>query len=217
MVWGNSPSFATGVPAHHLPQMPEFPGGPHQLLNASPVHCHVGSAPAVNPSLWDRRHSYLGESPEASSFHLGSLGSVSFRSSSQLHPLEISTCSSFSRVGRNCPDMLTNAGHHSPQQMCYIFPEMIPMISMLTSFESPSERARSLSHPRNEANSLADKKQFELDVDRILRGEDSRTTLMIKNIPTSMSILENISTYSVHITFVFSVITAFLLMNLSFV
>ncbi|KAG0495639.1 hypothetical protein HPP92_000330 [Vanilla planifolia] len=27
------------------------------------------------------------------------------------------------------------------------------------------------------------KKQFELDIDRIIRGEDSRTTLMIKNIP----------------------------------
>ncbi|KAF5476482.1 hypothetical protein F2P56_003233 [Juglans regia] len=183
MIWGNSTSFATGVPAHHLPQTPGFPRGSHQLLNTSPVHCHVGSAPAVNPSLWDKQHSYLGESPEASSFHLGSLGSVGFPCSSQLHPIEISSRSTFSHVGRNCPDMLTNAGHHSPKQMCHIFPERIPMISMPTSFESPSERARSLSHRRNEANYLADKKQFELDLDRILRGEDSRTTLMIKNIP----------------------------------
>ncbi|KAG6686074.1 hypothetical protein I3842_11G000900 [Carya illinoinensis] len=182
MIWGDSPSFATGVPAHHLPQMPGFPRGSHQLLNMSTVHCHVGLAPAVNPSLWDRQHSYLGESPEASGFHLGSLGSVGFPCSSQLDPIQISSRSTFSHAGRNCPDMLTNAGHHS-QQMCHIFPEPIPMISMPTSFESPSERARSLSHHRNEANYLADKKQFELDIDCILRGEDGRTTLMIKNIP----------------------------------
>lgn len=27
------------------------------------------------------------------------------------------------------------------------------------------------------------KKQYELDIDRVFRGDDSRTTLMIKNIP----------------------------------
>ncbi|KAM0016693.1 putative mei2-like RNA recognition, RNA-binding domain superfamily [Helianthus debilis subsp. tardiflorus] len=49
---------------------------------------------------------------------------------------------------------------------------------MMTSFDSPRTR-------RNEANSNPsdNKKQFELDLDRIMRGEDRRTTLMIKNIP----------------------------------
>uniref|UniRef100_A0A2N9FC93 RRM domain-containing protein n=1 Tax=Fagus sylvatica TaxID=28930 RepID=A0A2N9FC93_FAGSY len=180
VIWGNSYSFVDGVPAHRLPQMPGFPGGSPQLLNMSPVHHHVGSAPAVNTSIWDRRQAYLGESPEASSFHLGSLGSVGFPRSSQLHPVEISSHSTFSHVG----DMLTHAGQCSPQQMCNIFPGRNPMISMPASFDSASERVRSLSHRRNEANSnLADKKQYELDTDRILRAEDGRTTLMIKNIP----------------------------------
>ncbi|PKI33966.1 hypothetical protein CRG98_045644, partial [Punica granatum] len=31
--------------------------------------------------------------------------------------------------------------------------------------------------------SFVNKKQYELDIDRIMRGEDNRTTLMIKNIP----------------------------------
>lgn len=58
------------------------------------------------------------------------------------------------------------------------------MISMPASFDSASDRVRNLSHRRNDVNSnLADKKQYELDTDRILRGEDVRTTLMIKNIP----------------------------------
>ncbi|XP_030938118.1 protein MEI2-like 1 isoform X2 [Quercus lobata] len=184
VIWGNSPSFVDGVPAHRLPQMPGFPGGSPQLLNMSPVHHHVGSAPAVNTSLWDRRHTYLGESPEASSFHLGSLGSMGFPRSSQLHHIDISPHSTFSHIGGNCADMLTNAGQHSPQQMCNIFLGRNPMISMPASFDSASERVRNLSHRRNDVNSnLADKKQYELDTDRILRGEDVRTTLMIKNIP----------------------------------
>lgn len=184
VIWGNSPSFVDGVPAHRLPQMPGFPGGSPQLLNMSPVHHHVGSAPAVNTSLWDRRRTYLGESPEASSFHLGSLGSMGFPRSSQLHHIDISPHSTFSHVGGNCADMLTNAGQHSPQQMCNIFLGRNPMISMPASFDSASDRVRNLSHRRNDVNSnLADKKQYELDTDRILRGEDVRTTLMIKNIP----------------------------------
>lgn len=182
VIWGSSPSFVNGIPSHHLPQITAFPRGSHQLLGTSPVHHHVGSAPAVNPSIWDRRHAYLGESPEASSFHLGSLGSVGFPRTSQLHPIELSPCNTFSHVNGNCSDMLTNAGQCSPQQMCPIFPERIPIMSMPT-YDSPIERLRNLSHRRNEANYHVDKKQYELDIDRILQGEDSRTTLMIKNIP----------------------------------
>lgn len=56
------------------------------------------------------------------------------------------------------------------------------MIPIMNSFDPPSERARSR---RNESNSnqIDNKKQYELDIDRIMRGEDNRTTLMIKNIP----------------------------------
>jgi len=32
-------------------------------------------------------------------------------------------------------------------------------------------------------NQAENKKQYQLDVDKISRGEDTRTTLMIKNIP----------------------------------
>ncbi|MBA0705231.1 hypothetical protein Golax_017437 [Gossypium laxum] len=46
---------------------------------------------------------------------------------------------------------------------------------------SPHEHARSR---RNEGSiNGADKKQYELDIERIIRGEDKRTTLMLKNIP----------------------------------
>ncbi|KAJ6761033.1 RNA RECOGNITION MOTIF-CONTAINING [Salix purpurea] len=151
MIWSNSPSFVNGVHAHHVPHMPGFARGHTVMLNSAPAPHHIGSAPAVNPSLWDRRHTFSGESPEASNFHLGALRS---------------------------------SGLPTSPQMCQMFPGRNPMISMPASFGSPNERVRNFSHRRIESNSNhSDKKQYELDVDCILRGGDNRTTLMIKNIP----------------------------------
>ncbi|XP_015580065.1 protein MEI2-like 4 isoform X2 [Ricinus communis] len=194
MIWPNSSSFTNGVHAHHLPHMPGFPRAPPVMLNTVPAHHHVGSAPSVNPSVWERRHAYAGESPEASSFHLGSLGSVG-----SPHPMEIASHNIFSHVGGNCMDMTKNAGLRTAQPMCHIFPGRNPMISMPASFDSPNERVRNLSHRRIDSNpNHSDKKQYELDLDRIMRGEDSRTTLMIKNIPnkyTSKMLLAAIDEY----------------------
>lgn len=56
------------------------------------------------------------------------------------------------------------------------------MYPRMSPFDSSRER---LKGRRNEGlSSQADnKKQYELDIDCIIRGEDKRTTLMIKNIP----------------------------------
>ncbi|KAI3785934.1 hypothetical protein L1987_45060 [Smallanthus sonchifolius] len=57
-----------------------------------------------------------------------------------------------------------------------------------SSFSRPKGRVRRTSHGRHETVSCqTDEKQFELDIERVLRGEDSRTTLMIKNIPNKYS------------------------------
>ncbi|XWS37041.1 hypothetical protein CRYUN_Cryun19dG0009200 [Craigia yunnanensis] len=185
MVWPNSPSFVNGIHANRLPHIPAFPRAPPVMLNVgSPVHHHIGSAPPVNSAFWDRRHPYVGESPETSGFHLGSLGSVGFPGSSPSHPVEIASQNIFSHVGGNCKDLTKNGVVHSPQQMCHLFSGRNPMISMPASLDSPNDRVRNFSHHRNESNSNnADKKQYELDIDSIMRGDDTRTTLMIKNIP----------------------------------
>ncbi|KAJ8752623.1 hypothetical protein K2173_005512 [Erythroxylum novogranatense] len=183
MIWPNSSSFINGVHGHQLPHMTGFRRAPPIMLNAAHAQHHVGSAPSVNPSLWDMRHAYSGESPEASSFHLGSLGSVGFPGSSPPHPMEIASRSIFSHIGGNAMDLTKSNGLHS-QQIRHIFPGRNPMITNPVSFDSSNECVRNLSHRRIESNpNNSDKKQFELDVDRIIRGEDSRTTLMIKNIP----------------------------------
>ncbi len=72
-------------------------------------------------------------------------------------------------------------GGPSPQQRGSMFHGRNPMVP-LPSFDSPGERMRSRRNDSN-GNQSDNKKQYELDVDRIVRGDDSRTTLMIKNIP----------------------------------
>ncbi|GLT79382.1 hypothetical protein SLA2020_508730 [Shorea laevis] len=173
-IWPNSPSFVNS-----LQHMPAFPRVPPVMLNAaSPVNHHIGLAPPVNSPIWDRQHAYAGESPDTSGFHLGSLGSVGFPGSSSTHPVEIASHNILSHAGGNSGVV------RSPQQMFHLFPGRNLVISMLGSLESPNERVRNFLHHRNESNSNnADKKQYELDIDSIIRGGDSRTTLMIKNNP----------------------------------
>lgn len=170
--------------AHPTLRLHGVPRAPPPILNqVLPINNqHVGSAPAVNPSLWDRRHAYSGESPETSGLHPGSLGSMRI-SNNSLQSMEFVSPNIFSHVGGNCMDLPIppkNVGLQSHQRSM-IFPGSAQMIPMINTFDPTNERARSR---RNEGSiNQADKKQYELDIDRILRGEDNRTTLMIKNIP----------------------------------
>lgn len=184
VVWQNTGSFVNNVPSRPPAQMHGVPRAPsHMLESVLPMHHHhVGSAPAINPSLWDRRHGYAGELTEASSFHPGSVGSMGFPGSPQVHGLELNNI--FSHTGGNRMDPIVSSaqiGAPSPQQRGPMFHGRNPMVP-LPSFDSPGERMRSRRSDSG-ANQSDNKRQYELDVDRIMRGEDSRTTLMIKNIP----------------------------------
>lgn len=181
MIWGTSPSFMSNIPSHHPPQMHGLPRAPSHMLNTVlPLHPHhAGSAPSVNPSLWERRQPYIGDSTDASTFHPGSLGSMGFSGGSPMHPLELVRHNIFSHSGGNCVD---HVGISSPQHRCHMFQGRNHVIAMPASFDVPNDRIRSRRSDSN-ANQADNKKQYELDIERIIRGEDSRTTLMIKNIP----------------------------------
>jgi hypothetical protein len=73
-------------------------------------------------------------------------------------------------------------GAMSPQQRCLVFPNNGSPMSIHGSLENANERGRSRRIDNN-SNQVDNRKQYQLDIDRILRGEDTRTTLMIKNIP----------------------------------
>ncbi|XP_020233486.1 protein MEI2-like 1 [Cajanus cajan] len=184
MLWQKSASFVNDACPPGIPQMSSFARTPPHMLRTPHMDHHVGSAPVVTASPWERQNSYLGGSPEASGFRLGSLGSGGgFHGSWQFRPLDFPSHNVFSHVGGNGTDLASTAGQNSPKQISHVFPVRHPMSSM-SKFDATSERMRNLYHRRNEASpNNVDKKQYELDLGRILRGEDSRTTLMIKNIP----------------------------------
>uniref|UniRef100_A0A6N2M620 RRM domain-containing protein n=1 Tax=Salix viminalis TaxID=40686 RepID=A0A6N2M620_SALVM len=192
MIWPSSPSFVNGISIPHPgPRLHGPLRAPSPMLNpVLPINNqHVGSAPAVNPSLWDRQQAYAGESPDTSGFHPGSLGSMRI-SNNSLQSMEFLSAHMFPHAGRNCLELSMpqkNVGLQSQQQRSMVYPGRGQMIPMINTFDPPSDRARSR---RNEGGiSQADKKQYELDIDRILRGEDNRTTLMIKNIPNKYVVL----------------------------
>ncbi|XP_057519008.1 protein MEI2-like 4 isoform X1 [Amaranthus tricolor] len=180
----NSPSLLNNNHGRHLGMLPGSPGAPHLMMNmVSPVHhLQVGSAPVapvVKAQLWDRQQIYGGEPHEASGYQIGAMRNVGIPGFSASPAREISSPISFTHVHN--AEMSKNAGIQSPQQMNHLFHERNSMNSLPTSFGSPSERVR---RSRNETNlTHADRKHYELNIDRILRGDDNRTTLMIKNIP----------------------------------
>ncbi|CAN6471881.1 unnamed protein product [Victoria cruziana] len=184
MMWGNSQSFVNGVSSCHQPHLHGFASAQAHLVNTvlPSQHHHVGSAPT---SLWDRRHALAGDPAELTGFIPGSVGRIGYSRSNGLYPLEISAPNMFSHIGKNGLDPPLSAGNMrvpSPQHRCQMFPNGNPMISVPPLlFESPNERMRG--RRSDSSNQTDNKKQYELDIDRIIRGEDTRTTLMIKNIP----------------------------------
>ncbi|XP_051122170.1 protein MEI2-like 4 [Andrographis paniculata] len=185
ILWPNSPTLVNGIGASRPQQLHAVARAPSHIINPiMPLtNHHVGSAPSVNPSPWDRRHAY-GESPDAAVFHPGSLGNMGISGNSP-HPMEFVPRNIFQHSGGTCmevPMQSKNIGLHPLHQRGLMYPARGQMLPMIGSFDSANERARTR---RSEGSSSQpdNKKQFELDIDRIIRGEDKRTTLMIKNIP----------------------------------
>ncbi|XP_031400459.1 protein MEI2-like 4 isoform X2 [Punica granatum] len=188
MMWPNSPSFVNGIHAAHPPsRLPGISGPPSQMLNpVMPMKPHhVGSAPAVNHAMWEPLHSFAGESSESLSFHHPvSLGNMRVPNNS-MPSMDFVPHNMFPQLGGNSMDFPVgpkNVGFQAHHQRGMMFPGRGQMVQLPSSFEAPNERMRSR---RNEgtSNPVDNKKQYELDIDRIMRGEDNRTTLMIKNIP----------------------------------
>ncbi|KAI4368538.1 hypothetical protein MLD38_017084 [Melastoma candidum] len=155
----SSPSFVNGI--SHLPtRMQGFLAGSGQVMHKTLPrnNLHVGSAPVVNHMPWERQ-TFAAESSEASNFLPGSLGNGG-SSENPLQSMELihHTHSIFPHINKNCVNF--------------------PIAPKAMAAQSPQ---RGMIFP---GRGLTDnKKQFELEIDRIVRGEDRRTTLMIKNIP----------------------------------
>ncbi|KAI4373751.1 hypothetical protein MLD38_011836 [Melastoma candidum] len=183
MMWQRSPSFVNGI-SHLPPRMQGFLAGSGQAMNKTLPRnsLHVGSAPAVNHMPWERQ-TIAAESSEASNFHPGSLDNGRC-SENPVQSMEFIHHSIFPHINGNCMDFPVAPKVMAPQspERGMIFPGRGQMLPVSNSFDLPNGRFRSR---RNDGASYQtdNKKQFELDIDRIVHGEDKRTTLMIKNIP----------------------------------
>jgi hypothetical protein len=90
-------------------------------------------------------------------------------------------------IGLPGPPLTENG---SPNYRMMSLPRHTPMFFGAGSYSGPgtignegfAERVRSR-RVENSGSQIDSKKQYQLDLDKIISGEDNRTTLMIKNIP----------------------------------
>ncbi|KAG6495791.1 hypothetical protein ZIOFF_043619 [Zingiber officinale] len=142
---------------------------------------HVGSAPSVVP--FERQYGYVSESPETSF-----MGQFGYRNNLIKHN------GGTSLMGMN-PQAMMNQGIISgnivePNVRMMPAQRFGPMVFSNASFSGLNSMGidglvdRSRSRRVDNQGSLADnKKLYQLDLEKIIMGEDTRTTIMIKNIP----------------------------------
>lgn len=159
---------------------------PHSsFLSSSPHHHHVGSAPSGIP--FDRHLSYVPESPETSFLSPASYGSMGIGPRGVNLRINRGTHTA-TNVGFSIPGSVPESSSSSFKMMSS--PKLSPVFLgngpymglPPTSIDGFTERGRSR-RVENNGNQIDSRKQFQLDLDKIISGEDSRTTLMIKNIP----------------------------------
>ncbi|KAH9627305.1 hypothetical protein KSS87_013550 [Heliosperma pusillum] len=193
-LWGspttNSEKIKSAAWQTHSVGNPQMSNGPRHgfpfanrhapYLNPSQHHQHhVGSAPTGIHHL-ERHFGFFPESPETSYMNRTGFGGVNLGPSSGGNYMMNVGPRALLHAGipGNMPDSsspsfrMMSSPRHSP-----VFLGNGPYPGLLESERSRSRRMESNS------NQVDAKKQFLLDLDKIAAGEDSRTTLMIKNIP----------------------------------
>ncbi|KAK9284537.1 hypothetical protein L1049_023712 [Liquidambar formosana] len=146
---------------------------------------HVGSAPSAAPL--DRHFGYFPESPETSFMSPVTIGGMGLSRNNGSYLMNMGARTTMN-AGVAFPGNMTENG--SPSFRMMSLPRHGPIFFGNGSFPGPgatsneglTERGRSR-RVENSGNQMDSKKQYELDLDKIISGEDTRTTLMIKNIP----------------------------------
>ena len=183
MVWSNSSSM--GPNFNHVGHARSQPFGyarnhPHYVNGGFHSHRHHGgSAPSGDPSFLERQFAYVHESPDATFFGPGPTSSMNTAGGGMMSLLgshSTITSNGFFESGTS-----PNLSAMPPHRRGPMFPPNGIVIG--SPFDMLGDRGRIRRIDNNSVPQVDNKKQFQLDIDRILRGEDNRTTLMIKNIP----------------------------------
>lgn len=176
-----------------------YPSAHGQFLVSSQnqhYHHHVGSAPSGMP--FERHFGYFPESPDTSF-----TSPVAFGGTGKSR-IEGNQMMNYARFPINPADSLSGnvIENGSPNFRMLPSQRMVPSLYGNAqyaalgsiSFEGLTERSRNR-RVDNNGSQLDSKKQYQLDLEKIVSGEDMRTTLMIKNIPnkyTSKMLLASI-------------------------
>lgn len=155
------------------------------------LHHHVGSAPSGVP--FERRFGFLPESPETSFMNHVSYGGINVGHKDGNYMVNMGgSVNAGITIPRNMSENVqSNFRMRSSPRLSPVFLGSGPYPGLPpTTMESLTDRGRSR-RVENNGNQVDSKKQFLLDLDKIKGGEDTRTTLMIKNIPNKYdSLLE---------------------------
>ncbi|XP_022715660.1 protein MEI2-like 5 isoform X1 [Durio zibethinus] len=147
-------------------------------------HHHIGSAPSGVPL--ERHFGFFPESSDTS-FRSPAFGGMGVGHNDGGFMVNMGSHAAMSS-GVSIPRNVSENGSSSMRMMSSprsspvflgngLYPGLLP-----NSMEGLAERSRGR-RAENNGNQLDNKKQFQLDLDKIISGEDTRTTLMIKNIP----------------------------------
>uniref|UniRef100_A0A6M2EZ78 RRM domain-containing protein n=1 Tax=Populus davidiana TaxID=266767 RepID=A0A6M2EZ78_9ROSI len=187
-LWGSSAAWPTSSVGNAFPSRGQGQGFPYTSRHGSLLgshHHHVGSAPSGLPL--DRHFGFFPESPETSFMNQVALGGMGLNHNTGNYMINMGGRAAVG-AGIGLPGPLTENG--SPSYRVMSLPRPNPMFMGAGSYSGPVtignegflERVRSR-RVENNGSQIDCKKQYQLDLDKIISGEDNRTTLMIKNIP----------------------------------
>ncbi|KAJ8626860.1 hypothetical protein MRB53_020167 [Persea americana] len=163
-----------------------YPGRHGSFIGSQHHHHHVGSAPSGVP--FERNFGFFPESPESSFMSPVAFGGMGLSRNEGNFMINMGA-----RAALN-PGVAISSGNMSengsPNFRMMSSPRLGPMFmgsggpypgAMPTGFEGLMDRRSR--RVENNVNQIDSKKLYQLDLDKIVNGEDTRTTLMIKNIP----------------------------------
>eukprot|EP00258_Populus_trichocarpa_P002325 XP_002302143.2 protein MEI2-like 2 [Populus trichocarpa] len=187
-LWGSSAAWPTSSVGNAFPSRGQGQGFPYTSRHGSLLgshHHHVGSAPSGLPL--DRHFGFFPESPETSFMNQVALGGMGLNRNTGNYMMNMGGRAAVG-AGIGLPGPLTENG--SPSYRVMSLPRHNPMFMGAGSYSGPVtignegfvERVRSR-RVENNGSQIDCKKQYQLDLEKIISGEDTRTTLMIKNIP----------------------------------
>ncbi|CAI9089054.1 OLC1v1023554C11 [Oldenlandia corymbosa var. corymbosa] len=179
----NSSSWSNSSLGHPFAASRHGQGHPFSSRQGSflATHPHVGSAPSGIPL--ERRFGFLPESPETSYMSQVAFGSTGLSPGRGNHVMNVGALN----VGVPLSGSFTEGGSPSSRMMSlsrngHMFFGNGSYGGIGTSnLDGLTERGRN--RRVESANQIDNKKQYMLDLEKIISGEDTRTTLMIKNIP----------------------------------